>query len=93
MNDNIRLNELGEHTYRTNFNEWYINPDCDVEISNDGLIAKIKKFNPTKWCMRSNESNKTNTSISNKFSNWKLNITNIASIYTGNNNIDLLKQY
>lgn len=90
MNDNIRLNELGEHTYRTNFNEWYINPDCDVEISNDGLIAKIKKFNPTKWCMRSNESNKTNTSISNKFSNWKLNITNMTSIYNGNN-IDLLK--
>lgn len=91
MNDNIRLNELGTHTYRTNFNEWYINPDCDIEISNDGLKATIKKFNPTKWCMRSNESTKTNTYISGKYSNWKLNITNLASIYNSSNNIDLLK--
>lgn len=90
MNDNIKLNELNKHTYRTNFNDWYINPDCDIEISQDGLVAKIKKFNPTKWCMRSNESSKKNTDISAKFSNWKLDITNMSAIYNGSN-INLLK--
>lgn len=93
MNDNLRLYELETHTYRTNFNDWYVNPECEVEISPNGLTAKIKKFNPTKWCMRSNETSKTNTDISSKYSNWKMNITNLSSIYNASNNVDLLKYH
>lgn len=85
------LNELESHTYRTNFNDWYINPDCDIEISEDGLKAYIRKFNPVTWCMRSNEENKTNTNISNIYSHWKLNITNLKSIYNSSNGIDYLQ--
>ena len=68
MNNNLAIYDSSLHTYRTNFKDWYIDPDCDIEISNDGLTAIIKKFNPVRWCMRSNESTKTNTHISSVFS-------------------------
>lgn len=90
MNNNLAIYDSSLHTYRTNFKDWYIDPDCDIEISDDGLTAVIKKFNPVRWCMRSNESTKTNTHISSVFSHWKLKITNLASIYNASNNIDLL---
>lgn len=90
MNGNLVFYDTSLHTYRTNFNDWYIDPDCDIEISNDGLTAIIKKFNPISWCMRSNESTKTNTFIGEKYSHWKLKISNLESIYNQSNNIDLL---
>lgn len=68
------------HTYRCDFNDWIIRDGCEVEITKNGTVAKIKKFHPYGWCMRSNESPKRNTDISAKYSHWKLHIQGLANV-------------
>lgn len=37
MNNNLAIYDTSLHTYRTNFNDWYVNPDCDIECSEINL--------------------------------------------------------
>lgn len=67
--------------YRTDFRNWEINPDCDIEVSDDGSTITIKKFDPTVWIMKSKESNTSAAALIDVYGHWRFEVSGLSNIY------------
>lgn len=68
-------------TYRTYWKEWALTSNVDAKVSQDGLTLRIDKFVPSAILLKSDIESPNNETLCSAFSNWKLKISGIGSLY------------